>query len=289
MKRILITGANSYIGMSFEHYANSHYANEFKIDTVDMIGEKWKTVDFGIYDSIFHVAGIAHADVENVSDETKALYYQVNTDLAIDTANKAKAEGVKQFIFMSSMIVYGGQEYINKDTEPKPLNFYGDSKWQADKGIRGLESNEFKVAVVRPPMIYGKGSKGNYCTMEKIAQKSPIFPKICNQRSMLYVENLCEFICQLLMHEDNGIFFPQNRELVNTSDMVRCIANSTGHKIWITSLLKPFVFLGKHFPGKIGNLCKKAFGSSYYDLEMSQYKYNYHIADLKQSVEEIYK
>lgn len=289
MKRVLITGANSYIGVSFEQYAKKHYPQQLQIETIDMQRKEWREADFGIYDAIFHVAGIAHADIEHVTEETKALYYQVNTDLAIETAKKAKAEGVAQFVFMSSMIVYGGKKYIDKDTEPSPANFYGDSKWQADKGIRELESDTFQVAVIRPPMIYGKGSKGNYRAMEKMAKKLPVFPKCSNKRSMLYIDNLCELLCQIFIQKEQGIFFPQNPQLVNTSHMVKLIANSYHHKIWVTGLLQPFVALGKHMPGKIGKMCCKAFGSSYYDLQMSNYPWKYQVVTLEQSIQEMSK
>lgn len=288
MKRVLITGANSYIGVSFEQYAKKHYTEKLQIDTLDMLKENWKQTDFSGYDAVFHVAGIAHADIEHVTEETKALYYQVNTDLAIDTARKAKEEKVAQFVFMSSMIIYGGKEFISKDTKPEPVNFYGDSKWQADKGIRELENVEFKVAIIRPPMIYGKGSKGNYRAMENMAKKLPVFPKSKNQRSMLYIDNLCELLCQIFIHGDHGIFFPQNRELVNTSHMVKLIADAYNHKIWVTGLLSPFVSLGKHIPGKIGKMCCKAFGSSYYDLEMSSYSWDYQIVTLEQSIQNMH-
>ena len=275
MKKVLITGANSYIGMSFEKYANEYYGNDLTVDTVDMIDGTWREMDFSGYDTVFHVAGIAHADVGNVSEEVKKKYYAINTDLTIETAQKAKAEGVKQFVFMSSMIVYGGLEHITKDTEPCPANFYGDSKWQADKGVRELQNDNFCVTVLRPPMIYGKGSKGNYPLLAKVAKKLPVFPKVNNKRSMLYIENLCEFLCLIMKEPQAGVFFPQNSELVNTSEMVRQIAVASGHKMWVTSLLTPFVAIGMKMPGKIGGLCQKAFGSSYYEPEMSECGLNY--------------
>lgn len=284
MKRVLITGANSYIGMSFEKYAKEHYGNDLSVDTVDMIDGTWREKDFSEYDVVFHVAGIAHADVGNVSEEVKQKYYAINTDLTIETAKKAKAEGVKQFVFMSSMIVYGGLEHITKDTEPCPANFYGDSKWQADKGVRELYSDSFCVTVLRPPMIYGKGSKGNYPLLAKLAKKLPVFPKINNKRSMLYIENLCEFLCLIIKEPHAGVFFPQNGELVNTSEMVKQIAVASGHKMWVTSLLTPFVMIGMKMPGKIGGLCQKAFGSSYYEPEMSEYLEEYRVYDLKDSI-----
>ena len=199
-KKVLITGAGSYIGESFEAYAREHYADNFEIDTLDMMDEGWREKDFDGYDIVYHVAGIAHADVENVSEEIKKKYYAVNTDLALETAKKTKEAGVKLFVFMSSMIVYGEsapygkQKMVTAETKPQPANFYGDSKWQADKGVRALADADFKVAVLRPPMIYGKGSKGNYPTLAKMAKKLPVFPDVKNRRSMLYIENLCEFL-----------------------------------------------------------------------------------------------
>ena len=284
MKKVLITGANSYIGCSFESYVGEHYVGELTVDTVDMIDGTWREKDFSGYDVVFHVAGLAHADVGNVSDEIKQNYYRINTDLTIETAKKAKAEGVKQFVFMSSMIVYGGKAHITKDTEPQPANFYGDSKWQADKGVRELQSEDFCVTVLRPPMIYGKGSKGNYPMLAKLAKKLPVFPKVNNKRSMLYIENLCEFLCLIMKEPQEGVFFPQNGELVNTSEMVRQIAVASGHKIWITSLLTLFVAIGMKMPGKIGGLCQKAFGSSYYEPDMSECGLDYRKFGLEDTI-----
>ena len=209
MKKILITGANSYIGTSFEKYMEQ-FGEDYSIDTVDMIGDSWKSKSFSGYDSVFHVAGIAHSDNGKISKEKEKLYYAVNTDLTIETAKKAKADGAKQFIFMSSAIVYGNSapiglgKRITKDTPVNPANCYGDSKVQAEKGLRKLEDDSFKVVILRPPMIYGKGSKGNYPLMSKMAQKLPIFPYVKNRRSMLYIENLCEFIRLMIVNNEQG-------------------------------------------------------------------------------------
>lgn len=284
MKRVLITGVGSYIGQSFETYIKNHHANDAVTDTIDMIDARWRDRSFEGYDVVFHVAGIAHADVGNVTEETKALYYSVNTDLAIEVAEKAKHDNVGQFIYMSSMIVYGGEEHITADTQPSPSNFYGDSKWQADKAVREIESTEFKVVVLRPPMIYGKGSKGNYPLLAELAKKSPLFPKVPNKRSMLYVENLCEFVYLMIKNEERGIFFPQNKTYVNTAELVEQIAKVSNHKIYVAKSLVPFVTIGQKMPGKIGALCQKAFGDSYYDMDMSIYKEEYCVCDLKESV-----
>ena len=288
-KKVLITGAGSYIGGSFKKYAQLHYPN-LTIDELDMEDPSWRSADLSKYDSVYHIAGIAHADIGNVSDEIKEKYYAVNTDLAVETAKKAKAEGVKQFIFMSSMIVYGEsapygkQRIITRDTVPCPANFYGDSKWQADKGIRALQGDGFKVAVLRPPMVYGKGSKGNYPVLASIAKKLPVFPRVQNERSMIYIGNLCEFLCKLVLSGENGIYFPQNPEYTRTSDMVQKIAGVSGKSIVMSKLLKPAVALASHIPGKIGQLADKAFGNNVYSQSLSRYSFDYQIFDLEKSV-----
>ena len=207
MKKILITGANSYIGTSFETYLKENFPDDYVVDTVDMIDGTWREKSFAGYDSVFHVAGIAHSDNGKISEDKAKLYYAVNTDLTIETAKKAKACGVKQFVFMSSAIFYGEsapigkQKVLTKDTPVNPANCYGDSKFQAEKGIQVLSDDSFKVVILRPTMIYGKGSKGNYPLLAKIALKTPLFPYVKNERSMLYVENLCEFV-RLIVEND---------------------------------------------------------------------------------------
>ena len=283
-KKVLITGEGSYIGESFEFYAKSHYGENFEIDTLDMQDSGWRETDFSGYDIVYHVAGIAHADVGNVSEETKKKYYTVNTDLAIETAEKAKAAGVKLFVFMSSMIVYGESAPVGKtkmvtaETKPEPANFYGDSKWQADKSIRALADDAFRVAVLRPPMIYGRGSKGNYPTLAKMARKLPVFPEVKNQRSMLYIENLCEFLCQMMLVDidcysgKGNVFFPQNGAYTKTSEMVGMIVETVGHRICVSRMFAPLVFAAGKVPGKIGGLVNKAFGNSCYEQGMSEYQ-----------------
>ena len=127
VKKVLITGKDSYIGTSFEKWL-SKWPDKYMVDTIDMKGDTWKDNDFSEYDVVFHVAGIAHVSSNSKRED---LYYRVNRDLAVETAIKAKAEGVKQFIFMSSIIVYGGSKsckrVIDQDTVPKPNNFYGRS------------------------------------------------------------------------------------------------------------------------------------------------------------------
>ena len=288
MKKVLITGANSYIGTSVEKYITEYYPKECKFDTVDMRDGTWKEKSFSGYDVVFHVAGIAHSDNGKISEEKAKLYYSVNTDLTIATAEKAKADGVKQFIFMSSAIVYGGsskvgkKKMITRDTPVSPANAYGDSKVQAENGILPLADESFKVCVLRPPMIYGKGCKGNYLTLRKFALKLKFFPYVKNERSMLYIENLCEFVRLMILNEERGTFFPQNSEYTNTSEMVKMIAAANGKKV---HLLHGFGWAIK-FLGLFTGFVKKAFGSLTYDKDMSAYINTYAKVTLQKSIED---
>ncbi len=286
MKKVLITGANSYIGVSFEKYMQA-FTEDVTIETVDMIDGTWREKDFSAYDCVYHVAGIAHSDNGKISEEKKKLYYAVNTDLAIETAKKAKADGVKQFIFMSSAIVYGKSakigktKMITKDTPVDPENCYSDSKVQAEIGLRELEDENFKLVILRPPMIYGKGSKGNYPTLSKFGKKLPFFPYVKNQRSMLYIENLLEFVRLMIVNEESGTFFPQNAEYGNTSEIVKKIGVAHGRKV---RLVKGFAWAVK-FMGLFTGLINKAFGNFTYDMSMSEYKQDYRLKTLDESIE----
>lgn len=282
MKKILITGANSYIGTSFENWC-SQYPENYSIDTVNMRNDLWKAANFAEYDVVFHVAGLAHVSVNPKMEE---MYYKINRDLAVETARKAKSDGVKQFIFMSSIIVYGDSSYIDRkrvidrDTIPAPSNFYGKSKLQAEEGIGSLADGKFKVVILRPPMIYGKGSKGNYPKLSKVALKLPVFPDVDNQRSMLHIDNLSEFIRLMVDNEEHGVFYPQNAEYVKTSEMVKLIAEVCGRKMRLTRSFNPLLFM----LGKRISVVNKVFGNLAYAKDMSVYKQNYRIRDLTQSI-----
>lgn len=280
MINILITGVNSYVGKSFEKWVEN-YPDKYNISTISLRDEKWREEDLSGYDVILHVAGIAHVSTDPKMEDS---YYKVNRDLTIEVAKKAKAEGVHQFIFLSSIIVYGDssseKRVIDRNTVPTPSNFYGNSKLQAEEGIKPLDCENFKVAIIRPPMIYGKGSKGNYLKLSKVAQISPVFPDINNERSMLHIDNLCEFIRLLINNEESGLFFPQNQEYVKTSDMVCLIGDCHGKKIKLIKAFNPILkLLGLKF-----GIINKVFGNLVYEKSMSSYKGDYQILNLEESI-----
>ena len=281
MTKVLITGAGSYVGESVREYILSSSLG-FEIDAIDTMNDAWKQADFSKYDVVYHVAGIAHV---NADPKMEALYFKVNRDLTIDIAKIAKAAGVKQFIFMSSQIVFHESrslksEVLTADTKENPNGFYGDSKLQAEKGLHELECDTFTVCILRPPMIYGPHSKGNFPRLVKLAQKTPIFPAWHNKRSMLYIDNLAEFVKQAILRELSGTFYPQNRELADTVEIIRFFAKAYGHKVWITRLLNPFVWLGSFVLQPIN----KMFATYYYDPEMSKMGFDYQLVSFEESL-----
>ena len=284
MKRILITGAGSYVGESVRRYILST-SSDFEIDAVDTMNDAWKEAEFSKYDVVYHVAGIAHV---NADPKMEALYYKVNRDLTIEVARAAKAAGVKQFIFMSSQIVFHESqslktEVLTAETKENPNGFYGDSKLQAELGIKPLEDENFKVCILRPCMIYGPNAKGNFPRLAKLACKTPIFPCWHNKRSMLYIDNLAEFVKQAVLRELSGTYYPQNRELADTVEIIRFFAKAAGHRIWITKLLNPFVWLGSFVLQPIN----KMFATYYYDPEMSLMDFDYQFVSFEESLKRV--
>ena len=284
MKKILITGAGSYVGENVRKYILST-SSDFQIDAVDTFDDNWKKADFSQYDVVYHVAGIAHV---NADPKMEALYYKVNRDLTIEVAKHAKAAGVKQFIFMSSQIVFHESqslktEMLTASTKENPNGFYGDSKLQAELGIKPLEDENFKVCILRPCMIYGPNAKGNFPRLAKLACKTPIFPCWHNKRSMLYIDNLAEFVKQAVLRELSGTYYPQNRELADTVEIIRFFAKAAGHRIWITRLLNPFVWLGSFVLQPIN----KMFATYYYDPEMSKMDFDYQLVSFEESLKRV--
>lgn len=275
MKKILITGANSYIGISLEKWLE-RYPDKYYVDSISLRCDSWKEKDFSKYDVLFHVVGIAH--IKEIKANTD-LYYNVNRDLVYEVAQKAKSDGVKQFIFLSSMSVYGIENgVIDKNSPRNPKSNYGKSKLQAEELIEPLGDDTFKVVILRPPLIYGKGCKGNYTKLAKLILNIPFFPDVKNKRSMIYIDNLCEFVRLLIDDCNSGLFLPQNEEYVCTAEMVKLIAQVHCKKIWMTKLFNYLLSVLKL------SMVNKVFGDLVYEKDITQYIKTYCIVDFEQSI-----
>ncbi len=265
MKKILITGKSSYIGNEFEKWVIKNNKN-YEIEKISLRDNSWKALDFSKYDVILHLSAIVHQNEKNNNFE---MYEEINTKLPIEIALKAKNNNVSQFIFMSTMAVYGedgeiGQKIvINKNTSTNPKTMYGKTKLMAEKELKKLDDESFKVAILRPPMVYGDNCVGNYARLEKLSKVSPIFPLVDNERSMVSAERLSELISEYIDTEATGIYLPQDNEYVNTSMLVKNLGNTYGRRIYLCKFLGLFIMI---FCKKIG-MFKKMFGNLVYEKE----------------------
>lgn len=257
MLNILILGANSYIGKHLAEHLQQ-FSADYHVRSISQRDDRWKELDFSVFDSIVDCVGIAH---RKETKENAHEYYEINADLAFRTAQKAKDAGAKQFIFLSSMSVYGMDEgVITKETQPNPKTHYGKSKWQAEQQIAPLQDEMFRVAIVRPPMVYGEGCKGNYQTLVKLAKKLPVVPDYKNERSMISIENLSAYLKQLIDERSCGVFLPQDPFYHCTCDTIIDIARKDDRHIARTQIFNFGVFILRH----ISKTGKKAFGDLVY-------------------------
>lgn len=285
MKRVLITGAGSYVGAHVMSRLQEE-SDKFEVQELSVKGDSWKTLDFSKFDAVYHVAGIAHVSTD---PSMESLYMHVNRDLTIEVAKHVKEAGVKQFIFMSSSIVYGDSvpagtgSPITLKTKPNPSNFYGRSKLEAEEGLQALEDESFRVVIVRAPMIFGAHAKGNFPKLVTMARKLPLFPKINNKRSMIYVGNLAECIAGLISTESRGVFLPQEESYICTSEIVDLIAKISGKETRLTKLFNPII----KGPMKTNKYVIKAFGDMYYNLPDSDFGFEYRRYSTRESLEQV--
>lgn len=275
---ILLTGENGYIANSIAKYIHLK-TNKYKVLQKSLRANSLDKLSLNEIETVIHAAALVH---RNEKIESEAKYFEINTELTYKLAVKAKESGVKQFIFFSTMAVYGNtQQIITRNTKTHPITFYGKSKLAAEEVLLDLQDEHFKVAILRPPMIYGPSCPGNYTLLSKLSCKSPIFPRVENKRSMLFIENLCEFIFQLIQNKESGIFHPQDPQYITTSVMVREIAKVNDKTIYLSKLV------GKLLKVIIGRkiVYQKVFGDLYYAEELSSYQDNsYQKYNLEQAI-----
>lgn len=276
MTELLLTGASGFIGSSLR------LPEEIRVTPLSVRGDAWKSMDFSRFDAIVHAAGIAHV---SPNPDMAGTYHAVNCVRTLEIAEKAKREGVELFVFLSSIIVFGAPTAagthapIAPDTPPRPENAYGQSKLDAENGLRALETDAFRVAILRLPMIYGRGCKGNYTRLAALSRKCPVFPKFDNRRSMLYIENLSALIGQIALDRPSGTYHPRDGKPRSTSEIARAICACHGKRCVQTRLLAPAVRL---MGGR--GIVRRAFGDQEYAPEMPDYPSNYRLFDFESAI-----
>jgi len=287
VKKVLVTGKFGYIGSKFKEWIEVN-DKDIELEYISLRDSLWKEKDFSKYDAVLHLAGIAHVSRNPKLEE---MYYKINRDLTIELAKKSKDEGVNHFIYMSSIIVYGKNSInfvngvITLNTVPVPNDFYGESKLQAENLLDTLQTEKFKISIIRPPMVYGPNSKGNFSYLLKFSRFLLLLPNIKNSRSIIYIDNLNELMRLIIKSGKCGIFMPKNSENLSTYEIIKVIRENMGKKTYkliiVPKLLK--IMFGKN------NLFNKIFGNLEYDVKNPELIKNYNVISFKRSIEEIIK
>lgn len=284
MKNVLIIGANSFVGNAVAQWLTSKHENEYSVDIVDAIDDKWMTADFSKYDVVYQVAGIAH--VLHETEEMRNLFFSVNAELTERIAKHAKECGVKQYIFMSTKAVYASfVPVIDENTPTNPPKLYGASKLDGENRLLKLKDDNFHVSLLRVPSIYGKNAAGSYYKLFKKVDKMWIFPAFRNERSLIYIDNFCEFIHLVISRELYGILVPQDANYVSTSDIVRVAAKVKGKKILFDYISWPFIWIGIRCSKKI----KKAFGSTVFKHNYSINDMDYYVTNFEEAIKKTFE
>lgn len=267
--RIIITGLRGYVSNSLRRWLIYNGYNASEVSLLSLKGNSWyRTILRGV-DVIVHCAALVH---QNKSDLPIEEYESINTKLTTELAKKAKEEGVNQFIFMSTKGVYGQKKdcfhevIIDENTQETPFKKYGISKYKAEQALMELQDNNFMVAIIRAPFIYGKGCHGNYQFLKNMVLKYRFVPKIASKISFLYIDNLCELIRQIIEQQRDGLFMPQNLPVHSSSEMALMIAQYNHKRVLYTSILNPIIRVSSLFVKRINS----AFGSSYYSEKCSR-------------------
>ena len=268
--KIVITGKNSHIGNKIQNWFESHQIeNKFEIEQLDVIGDGWKTYNFSGTDVIIHVAAIVHQP--KLKDWS--LYQKVNIDLPSEIASKAKASGVKQFVFFSTMAVYGWDKDLNTDeidevVVPSPKSMYGKSKYEAELALKKIESDNFLLSIVRPPNVYGENGKLGYVDkFAKFLKYWRVIPDAYREvrQSMIYIDNLTEFIRQIVIKGQPGTFMPQDSAPVSAICLIDTICEAKQYRIFKSKFLGMIVKLFAGVP-----IVQKLYGGVAYTNNLSQ-------------------
>jgi len=232
--RILITGANGFIG----RYFVEKYSEKFNISTFSFQKDDFESLDLTGIETVVHLSALVH----QMNGASPEQYEKINVKQTIELAKKAKKSGVQHFIFMSTVKVYGEETLLpyNENSKCAPEDDYGKSKYNAEQALQELESDDFIVSIIRTPIVYGYGVKANIKNLVNLVKKVPILPLggINNKRSMVYLGNLCHLIECVIKQRQKGIFLASDDAPLSTNFLIKLISKALNKKV---SLIKiPF-------------------------------------------------
>lgn len=230
--KLLLTGSSGFIGSYFQ----SNYGDKCDIETFSFLKDDFDSLDLTQVDTVIHLSALVH----QMGGAAKEKYTKVNVDNTLALAQKAKQSGVKQFVFISSVKVYGEETDTpyTEVTKCEPQDDYGKSKLAAENLLMEMEDNNFIVSILRTPIVYGKGVKANILNLVKLVDKVPILPfgSISNRRSMVYIGNLCDMIERLYECKISGTFLAGDDQPVSTTGLIEIIAKVRNRQVVLLNI-----------------------------------------------------
>ena len=252
MVKVLITGSHSFVGNNFRKYSKFR-----DVEEISLLENTPEEIDFGGFDVVLHLAAIVHQSKRIPENE----YFRVNRDLCLRVAETAKKAGVKQFVFLSTIKVYGddgsSSEVKNEYSECHPSDAYGMSKYAAELALKELGDTDFIVSIIRTPLIYGEGVKANMMNLIKLVDSFHILPfgKIENRRNFTFAENLAGYIDRIIDRSAPGIFIAMDEKAASTSELINYISDSLGKEVLLFKLPRIIKrFLHFFIPKKLDRL-----------------------------------
>jgi len=232
MNNLLITGATGFIGQFFIQKSTT----EYKIQSFSFQRENFEALNLNNTNIILHLSALVH----KMSGASESEYERVNVTQTLELAKKAKESGVKHFVFMSTVKVYGEETDVKytENSDCNPEDDYGKSKLKAEIELQKLENENFKVSIVRTPIVYGFGVKANIKSLINLVNKVPILPfgGIQNKRSMVYIGNLCHLLDEIIIQEKSGVFLCADDEPLSTSRLCALIAKNLDKKVYLLKI-----------------------------------------------------
>ena len=230
--KLLITGSNGFVGS----YFINKYKDKYEIKNFSFLKDDIDTLDCSDADVVFYLSALVHQMGGASTDE----YERVNVTQTLQLTNKAKESGVKHFVFMSTVKVYGEEtdDVYTENSVCNPEDEYGKSKLKAELELQKLESESFKVSIIRTPIVYGYGVKANIQNLVKLTSRVPLLPfgGIDNKRSMVYIGNLCHLVDVVIEQQKSGMFLASDDEPLSTTKLIELIAKNLDKKVYLIKI-----------------------------------------------------
>lgn len=286
---ILVTGASGFVGSAVIRRLKRECrdvlaagrkevglpAETIKLSSFSELGPLQERL--GSIKTIVHCAARAHIMQDEVADPL-AEYRKVNVEGTLNLARHAAEAGVKRFVFISSIKVNGEQTPLDRpfteDDTPAPEDPYGVSKFEAERELQQLAADSaLELVIIRPPLVYGSGVKGNFASMVQLIKKGLPMPlgAVHNKRSLVGLDNLVDLIVKCIDHPAaaNEVFLAGDGNDLSTTDLLRGVARAMGKPARLIPVPAALLMFAASVLGKKA-MAQRLLGSLQVDISKAQ-------------------